>query len=393
MAKLLLSCDEYIIVYKGEYYFRNDIDKHFFYRYLRVFENLKIACRCEMVRALSDKMIPIKDPRIEVHYLTVFHGPQQYAKVWTKLNREIKNIAEGCDAAILRLPSTIAQIIYPEVKKKKIPYCTEIVYDAYDGYNSETNIIKKLLWKIIDKQMRKICNEAYGVSCVTERYLQRRYFSKKKNAFESYYSSLSLDPFFYSGPRTYPEKPIFLIAHVSDGIKFNGRKGIKELLNAVALLKEKGHEVRVSFAGGNKEWDSCKALMEYASRLKIADNVEIAGYLSREELNEFLEKADIFVFPTKAEGLPRVLIEAMAKGLPCITTPVSGNPELIQPEFLVDYYDVECLSNKIWELATAKKTYENASIANYYKSLEYQASILEKRRDIFYNKLKDCIES
>ena len=85
MAKLLISCDEYIMVYNGKYYFRNKVDKLFFYRYLRVFEQLRIACRCEEVNLPTQQMIPIEDKRIEIHYLSVFHGPKQFVKVWPKL--------------------------------------------------------------------------------------------------------------------------------------------------------------------------------------------------------------------------------------------------------------------------------------------------------------------
>ena len=189
MAKLLISCDEYIMVYNGKYYFRHKVDKLFFYRYLRVFEQLRIACRCEEVNLPTQQMIPIEDKRIEIHYLSVFHGPKQFVKVWPKLRKEIKRVACGCDAAILRLPSTIAQCVYTEVKEVSIPYSTEIVYDAYDGYKTETNILKKIIWKNIDRRMRRICGGADGVSCVTEKYLQRRYYSIKEGAFTSFYSS------------------------------------------------------------------------------------------------------------------------------------------------------------------------------------------------------------
>ena len=81
----------------------------------------------------------------------------------------------------------------------------------------------------------------------------------------------------------------------------------------------------------------------------------------------------------------------MAKGLPCITTPVSGNPELISEYFLVDYENVETLADRIEELIKDKVLYEAASAENFNRSLQYEDSILEKRRDEFYSKLKGCI--
>ena len=87
--------------------------------------------------------------------------------------------------------------------------------------------------------------------------------------------------------------------------------------------------------------------------------------------------------------MPRVIIEAIAKGLPTVTTPASGNPELIPAHYLVDFYDVDTLANRIEELVTSKEEYEKASKENYEHSLQYEASILQDRRDEFYRALKN----
>ena len=81
----------------------------------------------------------------------------------------------------------------------------------------------------------------------------------------------------------------------------------------------------------------------------------------------------------------------MSKGLPCITTPVSGNPELVSSYFLVDYYDTQTLAGRIEELTTSSQLYEQTSKENYLRSLQYEASVLEKRRDGFYGKLRALV--
>ena len=143
---------------------------------------------------------------------------------------------------------------------------------------------------------------------------------------------------------------------------------------------------------GKSYHDGQRLLTEYSKSLGVESHIEYKGYVTRSELDAFLTDVDLFVMPTRAEGLPRTIIEAMAKGLPCITTPVSGNPELVSEHFLVEYSDVTTLADRIQELVTNKELYEATSKENFERSLQYEASVLEKRRDEFYIKLKQCIK-
>ncbi len=295
-----------------------------------------------------------------------------------------------CNAAIVRLPSTIGQRVCKKVIKKKIPYAVEVVYDAEDGWKSISSKFYRSIWKKIDRDMRETCYKADGVSCVTEFYMQKHYYSKKPSAFYSHYSSLALDKSFFTSERVFPNRPM-VVANVANQISFNGRKGFKEIIKALSLLKERGLDVSAAFAGKSYN-DGEGQLMEYAESLGVRDKVKFMGYLSREEMDRFLNGVDIFVMPTKAEGLPRVIIEAMAKGLPAISTPVSGNPELLSSHFLVGFDDVITLADRIEELSTSPTLYEDASKENFKNSLKYEASILEERRDQFYTKLKEVIQ-
>ena len=157
------------------------------------------------------------------------------------------------------------------------------------------------------------------------------------------------------------------------------------------------NQIDIEFA---KSWDLshghfskgiAEKILEFAKLHNVDGQVQCVGYLTRAQLSEFLDRADLFVLPTQAEGLPRVIIEAIAKGLPTITTPSSGNPELISTDFLVEYADVHKMADKMEQLITDKACYEKVSKENYEHSLKYQASILQERRDAFYMKLKSLI--
>ncbi len=388
MIKLLMSCDDCVYLFHGKYYAKNQEKFDFYQRYLRIFDKVRLVLRCEEEISFNNNHVLINDGRIELFPVPVFHGPIQYAKVYLKVLRALRNVTQGCDVAILRLPSTIGQRVCKIVIKKGLPFATEIVYDAFDDLQ-QTHGLYRLIIKRIDENMRESCYLADGVSCVTSRYLQKHYFSKKPKAFTSNYSSLSLDNSFYTSERKYPTHIPLIIGHVANQVAFNGRKGHNEILKAIALLKKQGLNVNVKFVGADYK-DGIAKLKDYANKLNISQQVEFLGYLQREELSIYLENVDIFVLPTKAEGLPRVIIEAMAKGLPCITTNVSGNSELVEKGFLVeDFYDVNSLSEHIKKLIENKSLYEEQSKINIERSYEYENKVLQVRRDIFYRKLKE----
>lgn len=390
MSKLLMSCDDSIFFHNGRYYAASQEKMDFYQRYLRVFDNLRIVTRCVEEVSLKPGYIPLdNDSRIEYIQIPEFHGPKQYAKVYIQTGKILKHIIDGCDAAVLRIPSTIAMRVGKKVMESGIPYATEVVYDAEDGWKGSKGF-NRILWKKIDADMRKMCSKADGVSCVTEHYLQQHYFSNKSNAFSSHYSSLALDKSFYGSAKSFPNHRPIIIAHTSNQVAFNGRKGYNQILEALKILKSKGISVKIRFAGKDYQ-DGTKQLLAFAEQLGISEMVEFVGYLSRSALDKFLSESDLYVMPTKAEGLPRVIIEAMAKGLPCITTPVSGNPELVSSHFLVDYYDTEVLAERIAELTTNPQLYEQTSKENLERSWKYEASVLQERRDEFYGKLRALV--
>jgi glycosyltransferase involved in cell wall biosynthesis len=113
-------------------------------------------------------------------------------------------------------------------------------------------------------------------------------------------------------------------------ILFIGRqvpeKGQTVLLEATALLAERGHAVYVTLAG---EGPARPALERHAKRLGIASRVTFPGVVGQEEIHALYAGASIFCLPSFAEGVPGVLMEAMAMEIPVVSTRITGIPELI----------------------------------------------------------------
>lgn len=111
------------------------------------------------------------------------------------------------------------------------------------------------------------------------------------------------------------------------------KKGFADLLRACAVLRGKGYPIRCFIVGEGPE----RSLLERMARsLGLKNVVTLPGACSQEELLEIYRQATVFVLPCRTlrngdrDGIPNVLLEAMAVGLPVVSSAISGIPELIQ---------------------------------------------------------------
>ena len=163
------------------------------------------------------------------------------------------------------------------------------------------------------------------------------------------------------------------------------RKGEPVLIHAVKQARDKGYDVDALIIGDGSMRETFENL---ARSLGISKYIKFTGRLaSSDEVRNVMCGADIFVFPTQAEGLPRGILEAMAIGLPVLSTPVGGIPEIIDKKYLFDAQDIDGFSNMICHLFNNCEEMTAMSANNYAKSLEFKNNILQERRNAFYKKL------
>ncbi len=104
-------------------------------------------------------------------------------------------------------------------------------------------------------------------------------------------------------------------------------KGQHVLLEAVAALRERGHDASVTLVGQGPTAD---ALARQAERLGLDGHVRLLGAVAPEDVRALYDEHDAFCLSSFAEGVPIVLMEAMASGLPVVSTRIAGIPELIE---------------------------------------------------------------
>jgi colanic acid/amylovoran biosynthesis glycosyltransferase len=127
-------------------------------------------------------------------------------------------------------------------------------------------------------------------------------------------------------------------------------KGQHLLLEAIAALRDGGEQVRLHLAGDGPDRAS---LERHAQALGINDGVEFHGAINHDQVRGLYARCDAFVLPSFAEGIPVVLMEAMAAGLPCVSTRIAGIPELIvdgESGFLASPSSLDELTGRLRQL-------------------------------------------
>jgi colanic acid/amylovoran biosynthesis glycosyltransferase len=156
------------------------------------------------------------------------------------------------------------------------------------------------------------------------------------------------------GVNTDEFKPVAREARQPLGIICVGRlvpaKGQHILLKAFSQVLSKGHSLHLTLVGNGPDRES---LEREVARYDLAGKVTFCGALNHDETQAKLAEANIFALASFAEGIPVALMEAMAMGIPCVSTSIAGIPALIRNEIdglLVPPSSVEGLASAIERL-------------------------------------------
>jgi Glycosyltransferase len=158
-----------------------------------------------------------------------------------------------------------------------------------------------------------------------------------------------IEAFLKAGENEKARKPVILYAGVLTPLK-----GIHHLIRAFARVVQEFPEAWLEIVGRDENPEYAEELRREVVRLGLNGLVSFVGEVSQVELANRMRHSCVFVLPTYSEGLPRVVFEAMATGVPVIATAVSGIPEIVKDGitgFLVPLGDEEALAERLrWVL-------------------------------------------
>lgn len=352
-------------------------------RYLSAFEEV------ELVGRLFDKVEngskPVTGINVSFTPIRGYKGPAGFLKnILSIISLIFKSTHKG-SGYILRLPATVPILFGFILLLKKIPYAVEVVGDPYDAYSPEVlnNRFSKLFQFIFTFSTKVIVKNAKAAAYVTEYSLQKNYPANDKVPSYSYTSLDLPDEGFVSQARTSDEfsNKTIVLSHI--GMMEQNYKGHDTLIDTVSMLRAQGYDVKVKFVGsGSLETKFKKLVMEKG----LNEYIEFCGLVSAgTNVREILDSSDIFVLPSRQEGLPRAMIEAMARGLPCVGSTVGGIPELLDNEYLIEPGDSFRLFEILKSLINSPNLLAKCSNDNLRKSQKYNLSIVRASRESFYN--------
>ncbi len=364
----------------------------FFTRYLSAFDRVRVVARVANVSEPADGAHRVDGAGVEVWPVPCYVGPRQYLVRRGAVVRAVRAAAEPGDAVILRVPSPIGSLLASWRTRTHQPYAIEVVGDPYDVFapGVVAHPARPLLRHRETARLRHQCRTALAAAYVTEGYLQSRY-PARAGAVTAAYSSIDLPAAAYvPRPRRVDRTPA-VATLISVGTLEQMYKGVDTLVAALARLVATGTAVRLVHVGDGR----CRPRIEaLAARLAVTDKVLLVGALpAGDAVRRQLDAADLFVMPSRTEGLPKALIEAMARGLPAIGSAVGGIPELLAPEDLVAPDDVAGLATAIRRLLADPSRMTAASARNLARAADFADERLAPRRTAFYRAVREATEA
>ena len=282
------------------------------------------------------------------------------------------------DYVVARLPVIRFAAHYARKYNKK--YMVEIVGCPWDSLRSHSTVGKLLAPYYYLRQKQTTKNAPYAIY-VTERFLQGRYPC----------SGMSLscsDVAIEYADQTVLEKRLDRIRNTdrrslvfgslgSVNMKY---KGYDTVIKTLVRLNREGNTHRYVVAGaGDPSW-----LNSVVRKYGAEGMVSILPPMPHAAVFGWLDSIDVYVQPSRTEGLPRALIEAMSRACPCVGSNAGGIPELLSDDAVFKKGSANSLYEAVLRITDSIEIMVRQGTMNFRNSKKFEKSVLDTRRSAFY---------
>ncbi len=306
-------------------------------------------------------------------YVGVTNLFRRLPRIWRTLRAETK----GRDAVLMgRIPEPIAILMWAQAKLTRRQFVAFVVGDVDSVIRGGIPgrggaVIAWSVTAIIKFMIRKSDLVVY----VTRSSLQSKYPAHSGTPTLAR-SNVRLEPNdILQAPRNFAGIESRTKRLITVGNQQTRLKGTHLLLEAMKLLQNAG-EFHLTLVGDGK---LAPELVRLSKDLAIQDSTTFTGHLTdpRRSENSSIPRV-LFVLPSLSEGLPRAMIEAMARGLPCVASSVGGVPELLAASSLVHPCTAQNLADRIQSLVAIAPEMEAQSRDNLAVAREVSEAAKDK---------------
>lgn len=380
--KLFFSCHESVET-DGRNFYSNPLSV-MLYRYDVICD--EIICLAQINRIEKSTHNLIEYPNV------TFVDAPKFKSITSLLNyyvikHKIKEQLKECDICITHVHTSFLSTMTVDVARELGIPCLNVVvgcaWDAQWNHSLKGKIIAPLAWWNLKRVQRKARYSIY----VTKEFLQKRYPTahlsigcsnvelpvNKKNITERIQRIESR------------KLRLRMATLAATDVRYKGQQYV---IQALALLRRHGIEMEYHIVGvGTGDY-----LRRVAQKSGVEDLVFFDGALPHSEVAAFLDTIDIYIQPSKQEGLPRSVIEAMSRGCLCLGSRIAGIPELLPVDYLFRAGDVDQIAKilgGIDEIQMKEQALRNIEVSGFYIP-----SVLDARRRAFLEAFrKDSIKT
>lgn len=336
---LLLVTDHRFFSFQGEVYDDYVFDYAFFSDYLAVYDVVTVFCRLIDVQLLPEHYVRSSGNRLSFVGEIDLRG-LEFLKILLQPLPAVLNIRRF-NAFCFRIPSVLSLRVWLSlvVQKVSVPVMFELIGDPVDsvtalygrGFKRLTGYFAALIMQL---SVRFIISTAQCGSYVSFSHLQKKYPISKGRKCDSI-SSIRLPSNFIRRDNKLLDKSCLRIVHVGSFVPIKNHYFLIKLLR---LLLDDGLKIHLTLVGDGPLKSKIEQIAIFLAVEKhVTFYGQVVGFAN---VVKVLDDHDFFIIPSLSEGMPRALIEAMARGLLCFGADRGGISELLDDGFLFDPSDV-----------------------------------------------------
>lgn len=382
--KLIFAHDHIFYKFNNQFYSTGGLSKEMLERYTSVFEEVIVLSRQKEILSYNENLTLASTERVrfvEIPNFKKISDSLKYIKAKKSINYEISN----ADKVIARLPSSIGSLAVEAAIKNSKPYLIEVVACPWDALWNHS-YKGKILAPVKYLSMKKLVRNSKHVTYVTNNFLQKRYPTRgdSVNCSNVALKEINEDTL---------KKRLIKIEQKTEGKIIIGTtaainvkyKGQQYVIEALGELKKKGVTNFEYQLVGSGDMSYLKSIAE---KNNVLDQIRFLGSLSHDKVFEWLDFIDVYIQPSKQEGLPRGLIEAMSRALPSFGAKTAGIPELLDEKFIFsnskrNFEEIAFLLERI-----TKESMSLQAKTNFEEAKRYEKKIIEERRRRFFEEFK-----